>query len=142
MVESVKLEPGAFWDEIDSIFEAAKDWVLVNCARREYQCCGMASDIFYRLLIDWGIERYKDENMIPCIVVGVIRDIEHHWVEISEFVFDPTVMQFDPEPTIEEYSDGVRHIEDDYEDILSSEKMLGKCKSIRPDIYDVNRMKL
>lgn len=142
MIESVKLEPGAFWDEIDSIFEAVKEWVLINCIKREYQCCGMASDILYRLLVDWGIESYKEDGLDTYIVVGIIRGIEHHWVEISEFVFDPTAMQFDSELTIEEYSDGMVYIDYHYNNILDSEEILDVCKTLRPDIYNANRMKL
>ena len=135
MVESVKLEPGAFWDEIDSIFEAAKNWVLVNCIEDAYQCCGKASDILYRLFMDWGIEKYKDDGLSPCIAVGIIRGLEHHWVEIAEFIFDPTAMQFDPKPTIEEYSKGMKYIDYHFNEILDSEEILKTCRSIRPDIY-------
>ena len=136
MIESAKLEPGAFWDEIDSIFEAVKKWVLDNCIEDAYQCCGKASDILYRLFMDWGLEKYKDDGLNGCVVIGNIRGIHHHWVEISEFVFDPTAMQFDdPEPTIEEYSNGVLYVEEDSGGILRSEEILKTCRNIRPDIY-------
>ena len=135
MIENVILKPKAFWKEIDSILEDVKEWVLDNCVESDYQCCGRASEILYRLFIDWGIEKYKDEDLGPYIVMGIIRGIGHYWVEIAGFIFDPTAMQFDPEPTIEEYSKGMDSIEDDFNYILSSERLLDVCKSIRPAIY-------
>lgn len=136
MIESVRLKPEAFWKEIDSILEDVKEWVIDNCAKRDYQCCGKASDILYRLFIDWGIGEYKDEGLDPYIVIGIIRGLEHHWVEIAEFIFDPTAMQFDdPELTIEEYSTGMQYIDYHFNEILDSEEILEICKSIRPDVY-------
>lgn len=135
MIENVILKPEAFWKEIDLMLENVKEWVLDNCVEKDYQCCGLASDILYRLFIDWGLEKYKDEGLDSYIVMGIIRGTHHHWVEISEFVFDSTAMQFDPEPTIEEYSENVLYIEDDSSNILRSEEILKICKSIRPDIY-------
>jgi hypothetical protein len=136
MIENVILKPEVFWKEIDLMLENVREWVLANCGDADYQCCGKASDILYRLFIDWGLEKYKDEGLEVYIVIGHIRGIHHHWVEISEFVFDPTAMQFDdPEPTIEEYSEGVLYIEEDFNAILRSEEILDICRSIRPDIY-------
>jgi hypothetical protein len=136
MIENVILKPEAFWKEIDLMFENVKKWVLDNCIEDAYQCCGRASDILYRLFINWGIEKYEDEGLDPYIVVGIIRGLEHHWVEIAGFIFDPTAMQFDdPEPTIEEYSKGMQYIDYHYNEILSSEEISEICKSLRPDIY-------
>jgi hypothetical protein len=135
MIENIILKPEAFWKEIDLMLENVKKWVLENCVERDYQCCGKASDILYRLFIDWGLEKYKDEGLDSYIVMGIIRGIGHYWVEIAGFIFDPTVMQFDPEPTMEEYERGIDSIEDDFNSVLSSERLLGICKSIRPDMY-------
>lgn len=135
MIENVRLKPEAFWKEIDLMLENVKKWVLDNCMEKDCQCCGKASDILYRLFIDWGIEKYEGEGLEPYIAAGFIRDIWHNWVEISEFIFDPTAMQFDPEPTIEEYSKGFSFVENNYNKILSSEETLEICKSLRPDIY-------
>ena len=135
MTESVRLKPKAFWKEIDLILENVKEWVLNNCVRRDYQCCGRASDILYKLFIDWGIKKYEDEGLDPYIVMGFIRGLGHYWVEIAGFIFDPTVMQFDPEPTIEEYSKGFKVVEESYVLEWNSKRLLNTCKSIRPDIY-------
>lgn len=133
--DNIRLKPKLFWEKVDSIFDDVKKWVLVNCGDTDYQCCGKASEVLYRLFIDWGIEKCKDENMSPYIVVGIMRGLEHHWVEIAEFVFDPTAMQFDPEPTIGEYSKGMQFVDYRHNNILDSEEILKICKSIRPDIY-------
>lgn len=134
-IDNVRLKPKLFWEKVDSIFDDVKKWVLANCGDTDYQCCGRASDILYRLLIDWGIEKYGDESVVPCIVIGFVRNIEHHWVEIAGFIFDSTLIQFNPELTMLEYAMGIKYVEDEYDVLFKSDKLLHTCKSIRPDIY-------
>jgi len=128
------LSVDAFWDKIEQIFNAVKQWVLRNCEDKEYQCCATASDIMYRALIEWGIGKYIDVEYCLKIVNGHIEHISHDWVEVLGYIYDPTAMQFETEPTFKDYMDGWFYDEDDYEPILKSEKIAGIVKEILKEV--------
>ena len=137
-----KLPPKEFWKFVDETEERLKAWVLKNKADVNYECCGFASNVLYRTLVDWKIhERCGEEDInevirIACITV---RDIRHDVVTIlGDWIYDPTSMQFTPPLSVEEYSDGWLCDEYDYdcEKIFESEEVLKVCKEIRPEVYN------
>lgn len=128
------LSVDAFWDKIEQIFNVVKKWVLKNCEDKEYQCCGLASDILYRTLLEWGIGNYIDAAYCLKIIVGHIEHIRHDWVEIVGCVYDPTAIQFKTEPTFKDYMDGWFYEEDNYEPIFKSERITGIVKEILKEV--------
>lgn len=135
------LEPKEFWKFIDGAVADVEEWVLYNRKGIEYQCCGQASDILYKLLVDWGIDKRcgnEDIDEVIRIAAVNVRGIAHFVVTIlGDWIFDPTHMQFNPRPTSEEYSDGWMY--DDYSDdcdaIFEDKDTDILCRAIRPDIY-------
>lgn len=116
------LEPKEFWKQIDLMLDILKEWVLENCKDAEYQCCSRACNIFYSMLVKWGIEKYREERIEVEIVTGKIQGVTHDWVEISNFIFDPTVMQFKTKPEIMDYTMGFLYQwgeEDSYDVVLN-----------------------
>ena len=138
------LKPVELWKFVDSVFDDVKEWVYYNKKDINYECCGQASEIFYKLLIDWGIGKYPmykkgeiDIDDVIKIAVGAIRGIEHVWVEIFNGIYDPTKMQFKSDVSVDEYTMGFHYNDysDDCEEVFKDEDIAILCRAIRPDIY-------
>lgn len=131
------LSPKEFWNEVDSIFESVKKWALENCFYDNYQCCGLASDVFYRLVMDWGFKNYESEGLWMRVAFGEIRGKSHVWVEINGFIFDATTSQFESPVEPVEYDEGFYYYDDEAGDVkvMNAENIFKICKEIRPDLY-------
>lgn len=138
-----KLSPKEFWGFIDETQERLETWVRENTADKNYECCGFASNVLYRILVDWKIhERCGMEDINDAIRISVltIRGIRHEVVTIlQECIVDPTSMQFTPPLEAKDYWDGWLY--DDYdhdcEEIFKSEQILEVCRLIRPELYEI-----
>ena len=136
-----KLDPKEFWAFIDETIDRLESWVRKNAADKNYEVCGQASNVLYRILVDWKInERCGEESVDDVIHIAClsVRDrIRHDVVMIHNFFHDPTHMQFNPPLTTEEYNDGYLY-GDYYDDCLKlfeDETLSEICREIRPELY-------
>jgi len=136
-----RIEPKEFWAFIEETNECVEKWVRENKSDINYECCGYACNILYRILVDWKINErcgINDVDEVIRIAAVSIRDIGHFVVTIlNNWFFDPTYMQFGSRPSIEEYSMGWLY-DDCYEEckvVLEDNSILELCKEIRPEVY-------
>jgi len=138
-----KLSVNDFWDFIDETQRRMEDWVRKNKADINYECCGFASNVLYRIYSDWKIHKrcgYEKIDDVMHISVFDIRGIEHHTLVLfNDFLFDATHMQFNPKLTSNEYWDNWMYDDtsDDCEGIFKDDEILKVCKEIRPELYEV-----
>ncbi len=136
-----KLSPKEFWKFIDETEARLKAWVLKNKADINYECCGLASDILYRILVDWKIHERcgeKDINDVIRISCIRVRGNRHDVVTIlKDWIYDPTSMQFTPPLTEMEYSAGWLYDDCDYDckKVFQNAEVLKVCRNIRPEVY-------
>jgi len=137
-----KMQVKEFWSFIDETQKRLEDWVRKNKADINYECCGFACNVFYRILSDWKIlERCGEDDIddvmrITCLKV---RGVSHDVMEFfGSFFKDPTHMQFNPPLTKDEYSYGYFYDNDKYdcEPIFTDDEILKVCKEIRPELYE------
>lgn len=95
------VDPDGFWFIVDKINDDVVRWVYENCADNAYQCCEEASWELYSRLREKFIElsgsmrEFEKETNLPLrVAYGNVCGIMHVWVEIGDFIYDPTVMQF------------------------------------------------
>jgi hypothetical protein len=136
------LKPKEFWVFVESVCKDVEEWVRYNKKHINYECCGQASSILYRLLVDWGIGEYPfyEKGTLDDIIlisVGAIRNTVHHWVEVLGYIYDPTKIQFNPSLDTIEYTTGWKYNDYEYDckKIFESEELEILCRAIRPDIY-------
>jgi len=136
-----KMLPKDFWDFIDETEERLMAWVSKNKVDINYEACGLACNVMYRILIDWDISKrcgIEDIDEVIRIAAVDIRGVGHFVVTVlGNWFFDPTHMQFNPRPTASEYSEGWMYDDyfDDCKKIFEDDGILEVCKEIRPELY-------
>jgi hypothetical protein len=127
-----------FWNQISIMNQKVKEWVLAYCWDQNYEYCGFMSDVLYRLITDWGIEKYEQDGWATNlrIVDGFIGKVKHSWVEVYDYIYDPTVMQFSSDISGKDYIFYDSYYGNETDAIFESERITYLCKKICPELYN------